>query len=90
MFGDFHLGAAIVGVASVALLMLWDNWKPLKTSLFPAPVAVVLFGIGAGLWFEQLGDPWLIKPSHLVQVPVASDLTELVGASCTTRLFAVG
>ena len=78
MFGDFHLGAAIVGVASVALLMLWDNWKPLKTSLFPAPVAVVLFGIGAGLWFEQLGDPWLIKPSHLVQVPVASDLTELV------------
>lgn len=79
MFGDFQSGAAIVGLASVALLVLWDNWKPLKTSLFPAPVAVVLFGIGAGLWFQQLGEPWLIKPSHLVQVPVASDLTELVG-----------
>ncbi len=79
MFGDFQLGAAIVGLASVALLVLWDNWKPLKTSLFPAPVAVVLFGIGVSLWFQQLGEPWLIKPSHLVQVPIASDLTELVG-----------
>lgn len=79
MFGDFQLGAAIVGLASVALLVLWDNWKPLKTSLFPAPVAVVLFGIGASLWFQELGEPWLIEPSHLVQVPVASNVSELVG-----------
>lgn len=79
MFGDFQLGAAVIGVASLALLVLWDNWKSLKTSLFPAPVAVVLFGIGAGMWFEQLGDPWLIRPSHLVQVPVTSDLGELFG-----------
>ncbi|MDC8449504.1 MAG: hypothetical protein LV473_14240 [Nitrospira sp.] len=79
MFGDFQLGTAMVGLTSIALLVLWDNWKPLKTSLFPAPVAVVLFGIGAGLWFEQLGEPWLIKPSHLVQVPVANDLRELFG-----------
>ena len=79
MFGDYQLGAAVVGLLSVALLVLWDNWKLLKTSLFPAPVAVVLFGIGGGLWFEHLGDPWVIKPSHLVQVPVAGDLAELFG-----------
>lgn len=79
MFGDYQLGAAVVGLLSVALLVLWDSWKPLKTSLFPAPVAVVLFGIGGGLWFEHLGDPWVIKPSHLVQVPVAGDLAELFG-----------
>ncbi|MDF0666610.1 MAG: bifunctional SulP family inorganic anion transporter/carbonic anhydrase [Nitrospira sp.] len=78
MFGDFQPGAAIVGLMSIALLVLWDKWNLLKKSLFPAPVAVVLFGIGAGVWFEQLGDPWMIKPSHLVQVPVASDLTELM------------
>ena len=77
MFGDFQLGASVIGLMSVALLVLWDRWKPLKQSLFPAPVAVVLFGIGAGLWFEQLGDPWLVKPSHLVQVPVAGDMGEL-------------
>lgn len=78
MFGDFQPGAAIVGLMSIALLVLWDKWNPLKKSLFPAPVAVVLFGIGTGVWLEQLGDPWIIKPSHLVQVPVASDLTELM------------
>lgn len=79
LFGNVQLGAAIVGLASVALLVLWDNWKPLKTSLFPAPVAVVLFGIGASLGFQQLGEPWLIEPSHLVQVPVAGNLSELAG-----------
>lgn len=52
MFGDFQPGAALVGLVSIALLVLWDKWKPLKKSLFPAPVAVVLFGIGAGVWFE--------------------------------------
>ncbi len=77
MFGDFQVGASIIGLVSIALLALWGTWKPLKESLFPAPLAVVLFGIGAGLWFEQLGDPWLIKPSHLVQVPVTSDMAEL-------------
>lgn len=79
MFGDFQLGASVVGFTSIALLILWDNWNLLKKSLFPAPVAVVLVGTGAVLWFEQLGEPWLVRPSHLVQVPVASDLTELMG-----------
>lgn len=79
MVGDFQLGAFIIGLVSIALLVLWNRWKPLKESLFPAPLAVVLFGIGCSVWFEQLGDPWLIKPSHFVQVPVTSDMAELFG-----------
>lgn len=79
MFGDFQLGASMIGLASLALLVLWDKWKPLKTSLFPAPVAVVLLGIGAVVWFEQLGDPWRVTASHLVQVPVAGGVGELFG-----------
>ncbi|HSA87320.1 MAG TPA: SulP family inorganic anion transporter [Nitrospira sp.] len=79
MFDDFQLGATVIGLASIALLVLWNRWKPLKNSGFPAPLAVVLFGIGMGLWFERLGDPWLIQPSHLVQVPVAGNLGEFLG-----------
>ena len=79
MFGDFQVGASVIGLVSIALLVLWNKWKPLKESLFPAPLAVVLFGIGCSVWFEQLGDPWLIKPSHFVQVPVTSDMAELFG-----------
>ncbi len=78
MFGDFHLGAAVIGLVCVGLLVLWDKWTPLKTSLFPAPVAVVLLGVAAGAWFEQLGEPWLIKPVHLVQVPVANSPAEFI------------
>ncbi len=28
MFVDFQLGASIIGLTSLALLVLWDNWKP--------------------------------------------------------------
>lgn len=78
LFGDFQLGASIIGLLSLALLVVWDRWKPLKESFIPAPLAVVVLGVGANVWFGQLGDPWLIKPSHLVQVPLAESLAEFV------------
>ncbi|MDH5740364.1 MAG: SulP family inorganic anion transporter, partial [Nitrospira sp.] len=31
------------------------------------------------LWFTRLGDPWLIGPTHLVQVPMADSLGEFLG-----------
>ncbi len=76
---DFHLGASTIGLASLGLLVLWSTWKPLKDSVVPAPLAVVLFGVGTSVWFAQLGDPWLIGPSHLVQVPIAESLGEFLG-----------
>lgn len=79
IFDAFQPGASVIGLASIALLVLWSRWKPLKESIFPAPLAVVLFGVGMSFWFEQLGDPWLIRSSHLVQVPVADNMGELLG-----------
>jgi carbonic anhydrase/SulP family sulfate permease len=78
IFGDFHLGASIIGLISLVLLVLWSTWKPLKDSAVPAPLAVVLLGVGTSLWFEQLGDPWLIGPNHLVQVPIANSPVEFL------------
>jgi len=79
LFADFQLGASTIGLMSIALLVLWSKWKLLKTSSIPAPLAVVALGVGMSLWFEHLGDPWLIKPSHLVQVPVADSVAEFFG-----------
>lgn len=76
---DIHPGVAAIGLVSIAVLVVWSKWKPLKDSVIPAPLAVVFMGVGASLWFQQLGDPWLIKPSHLVQVPVADSLTGFLG-----------
>src|SRR5262245_59934763 len=78
-FGDLHPGAAVIGLLSVALLVLWDRSKRLKKSPVPAPLVVVLLGVGLGLLFRSLGGPWLIESSHLVQVPVPETLAGFLG-----------
>jgi carbonic anhydrase len=67
---DIQPGAAAVGLSSLALLVLWDVWKPLKRSGMPAALAVVLMGVGMSVLLGRIGDGWAIAPSHLVQVPV--------------------
>lgn len=74
---DLHVGAATIGVLSIALLVLWSKWKWLKKSAVPAPVVVVLLGLGLRQLFEQIGAPWAIGASHLVQVPVMERLADL-------------
>ncbi len=76
--GDLHVGAAVVGLLSLALLIFWDRFKPLAQSRVPAPLAVVVFGLGLGLAFEKIGGSWRIADSHLVQVPVATSASGLV------------
>jgi carbonic anhydrase/SulP family sulfate permease len=74
MLGDLHPGAAVIGLLSIALLVFWDKFKPLKKSIVPAPLIVVLLGVGIGRLFQILGGRWVIEGSHLVQVPVADSL----------------
>ena len=70
MFGDIHVGAAVIGLASLLLLVLWDRSKLLKSSPIPVALIVVAIGIGANLLFRSLGEPWAIEMSHLVNIPV--------------------
>ncbi|MFO7565509.1 MAG: SulP family inorganic anion transporter [Enhygromyxa sp.] len=76
---SLHLGAAVVGLLSLALLVVWQQVKPLRESRMPAPLAVVLLGLGLVMAFDQIGGNWAISASHLVQVPVANDLGEFAG-----------
>lgn len=69
-----HPGAAIIGLGSIVLLAGWARFKPLQKSVVPAPLIVVLYGVGMSLLFRQLGAGWEIEPQHLVQVPLAQDL----------------
>ncbi|MBM3982613.1 MAG: sulfate transporter [Planctomycetes bacterium] len=77
--GDVQLGAAVIGVLSVALLVFWDRSKRLKKSPVPAPLVIVLLGVALSLLFREFGGVWLIEPSHLVQVPVANSASEFFG-----------
>jgi carbonic anhydrase/SulP family sulfate permease len=76
---DFHPGAAVVGVVSILILLAWDKIKPLKKSLVPGPLVVVLTGVGLSLLLARLGGHWFIDSTHLVQVPVADSLAGILG-----------
>ncbi len=76
---EMHAGAAVIGMLSVAVLVVWDRWKPLKKSPFPAPLIVVLLGVGIAQFLGRLGGKWVIEPSHCVQVPVAETMAGFLG-----------
>lgn len=68
---NIHAGAAVIGVFSLALLILWDKLSWLKKSPIPAPLVVIIVGIALSFILQQFGGHWSIESSHLVQVPVA-------------------
>lgn len=76
--GEIHFGATLVGVMSVVLLLCWDRLSFLKRLVLPAPLVVVLFGMGMTRLLASFGEAWQIGPSHRVQIPVATSLFELV------------
>jgi carbonic anhydrase len=69
LLGDIHYGAAVVGIASILLLVIWYKVPFLKRSLFPAPLMVVLFGVVMQAVFQGAGAAWEIGSTHLVQIP---------------------
>jgi carbonic anhydrase/SulP family sulfate permease len=77
----FLPGAAVIGLLSVGLLIFWGKVPWLQKSPIPGPLVAVLFGTAVNLVLIQMGHPWAIAPTHLVQVPVAE------GASGFLQLF---
>lgn len=76
---DLHWGAALIGLVSVGVLVLWPRWGVLQRSRVPAPLAIVLLGLGLGFVLEQVGGPWAITASHLVQVPIPREVGGILG-----------
>lgn len=77
LLGGIHLGATVIGLASLAILIAWPRIRRLERSLVPAPLVVVGVGVALSLAFESLGGPWAVGVEHLVQVPKADSLASL-------------
>lgn len=77
--GEYHYGPLLIGLFSIAFLVSWDKIKTLKTSLVPAPLLVVLMGVGGTLIFNRVGGIWGVGEEQHVQVPVAESIGEFVG-----------
>ena len=67
-------GAILVGLVSVAFIVLWDRFKALKKSPVPAPLLVVVLGIGLKFLLDAVGGEWVIGSTHLVNVPVVESV----------------
>lgn len=79
MLDHVHAGAAVIGLVSIAVLVCWDRVKPLKRSGIPAPLVVVLCGVGLGMLFKQRGEGLALDLKNFVQVPVADSLAGFLG-----------
>ncbi len=78
MFQDLHWGAAIIGGASIAIIVLWDKWPLCKKLPIPAPLAVVSVGVLLNYVFQQLSAADLIvSGKHLVNVPLAESYSQM-------------
>lgn len=79
--GDVHPGAIVVGITCLLVLIFWTRIRFLEKSRVPAPLFVVLLGVGINAIYHHfsLSSTWLIGPSHLVEVPVAQSAREFIG-----------
>lgn len=87
---DIQPGAALVGIVSIGIMIFWDRIKALKNSVLPAPLCVVVAGVGISLMLKQFGSSWVIGATHLVQVPVAKDFGSFLGFLQFPNFSAIG
>jgi len=78
----FLPGAAVIGLLSVGLLIFWGKVSWLQKSPIPGPLVAVLFGTAVNLVLIQMGHPWAIATTHLVQVPVADGTSGFLQLFC--------
>lgn len=76
-----HMMPAALAIAGFSLLiqLLWDKVLLKKWSFFkliPAPLMVVLAGIGINAWLQAMYPEFALGKTHLVNIPAAASLTE--------------
>lgn len=65
-------GAVLIALAALSVMVLWSQPALKKLKAFPAPLLVVLIGIGMNALFESYWPSLAIRATHMVQLPVAA------------------
>jgi carbonic anhydrase len=78
MLGHFHDGALIIGVGSLAILLMWDRFTWVKNKV-PGPLFVVIFGVIMNEVFKLFWGANAVGFEHLVQVPEPASIEEFLG-----------
>ncbi|SEF82318.1 SulP family inorganic anion transporter [Sphingobacterium lactis] len=75
ILSSVNWGATIICLLSLAVLIFWPNIK--KLNKIPAPLIVVLLGVGLGFAFQGTG--LALNPDHFVSIPVVNSFAEFKG-----------
>lgn len=76
-----HPGATLVTLLGLAILILWERPEVKKVVGFvPGALVAVLAGVLLNQLFQLGGSTnWIIRPEHLVNIPIAQNLDEFFG-----------
>lgn len=78
-FQSIQPGALLVCVLSLVVLLTWPKVPALKRlKLMPAPLVVVLLGVGVNLLLAAVAPDLAIRATHLVQLPVPQSARDLL------------
>lgn len=78
--------AIIISGLSVLILVFWPKFK--KLNVVPAPLLVVILGIGLSLVFQQ--SSFALKAEQMVNIPVVSGWSEFAGLFSMPDFSAIG
>jgi MFS superfamily sulfate permease-like transporter len=66
--------AVLIGVVSLLFQFAWEKFTSKKKGfarLIPAPLVVVILGVGINEYFRKYSGSYAIDPQHMVSIPVA-------------------
>lgn len=71
--GEIHLGAMVVGLATLAALFGLRALAKEKSLPVPSVLAALVFGVLLKYAFGFLGGEWIIEGSHVISLPIWSE-----------------
>jgi MFS superfamily sulfate permease-like transporter len=69
-------GAAVIALLSLIVLIVWDKKRFARLKRVPAPLVVVMIGVGFNALFALAQPAWHLSGVHLVGLPVASNFSD--------------
>ncbi len=74
-----QVGAVLIALVSLLILVVWSRPALRKLKLVPAPLLVVLLGIGLNGAFARWWPELVVRSTHLVSLPVATRPADWLG-----------
>lgn len=76
-FTHIDLGATIIGILSIAIILIWEKYKSKKLSFIPGAAIAVICSAILNYYWSNSNSEFSLAKSHLVQLPIINDFEAL-------------